>query len=82
MCAPGSIKTHRKFETQLYVLSKDEGGRHTPFVNGYRPQLFTRTGDITCSVQMGEGKVSAAVWGGSIGAALWQRFSAWLHFSA
>merc|ERR1712000_124713 len=57
MCAPGSIKTHRKFETQLYVLSKDEGGRHTPFVNGYRPQLFTRTGDITCSVQMGEGKM-------------------------
>jgi elongation factor Tu len=57
MAAPGSIKTHRKFQTQLYVLSKEEGGRHTPFVNGYRPQLFTRTGDITCSVHMDGGKV-------------------------
>ncbi|EDQ91962.1 uncharacterized protein MONBRDRAFT_35764 [Monosiga brevicollis MX1] len=57
MCAPGSVKCHRKFQSQLYVLSKEEGGRHTPFVNGYRPQLFTRTGDITCTIQLPEGKM-------------------------
>lgn len=57
MCAPGSVKTAKKFESQLYVLSKEEGGRHTPFVNGYRPQLFIRTGDITCTVGLPDGKM-------------------------
>lgn len=57
MCAPGTIKTHRKFESQLYVLSKEEGGRHTAFVDGYKPQLFTRTGDVTATVILEEGKV-------------------------
>jgi elongation factor Tu len=47
LCKPGSIKAHRKFEAQVYVLSKEEGGRHTPFFSNYRPQLFCRTADIT-----------------------------------
>ena len=46
-CKPGTIKAHHKFEAQVYVLSKDEGGRHTPFFSNYRPQLFRRTADIT-----------------------------------
>lgn len=57
MCKPGTVKAHTKFETQLYVLNKDEGGRHTPFVDGYRPQMFTRTGDITCTIQLPDGKM-------------------------
>jgi len=57
MCKPGSVTSHKKFEAQMYVLSKEEGGRHTPFVNGYRPQLFTRTADITCTVILPEGKM-------------------------
>lgn len=57
VCAPGTVKTAKKFESQLYVLSKEEGGRHTPFINGYRPQLFIRTGDITCVVGLPEGKM-------------------------
>lgn len=60
MCKPGSVTSHTKFEAQMYVLSKEEGGRHTPFVNGYRPQLFTRTADITCTVGLPEGKVCDA----------------------
>ncbi len=47
ICAPGSIKPHKKFKCQVYVLSKDEGGRHTPFFNGYRPQFYFRTTDVT-----------------------------------
>jgi len=47
LCKPGTIKAHRKFEAQVYVLSKEEGGRHTPFFSNYRPQLFCRTADIT-----------------------------------
>jgi elongation factor Tu len=43
----GSIKPHTKFEAEVYVLSKDEGGRHTPFFNGYRPQFYFRTTDVT-----------------------------------
>lgn len=63
MCAPGSVNSHKKFECQMYVLSKEEGGRHTPFVNGYRPQLFSRTGDVTCTVSLPEGKVhTVKVW--------------------
>ncbi|MBU1982805.1 elongation factor Tu, partial [bacterium] len=52
---PGSIKPHMKFEAQVYVLSKEEGGRHTPFFNGYRPQFFFRTTDVTGSIKMPEG---------------------------
>ncbi len=52
---PGSIKPHTKFEAQVYVLSKEEGGRHTPFFNNYRPQFFFRTTDVTGSIQLPEG---------------------------
>jgi len=51
----GSITPHTKFKAEVYVLSKDEGGRHTPFVTGYRPQFFFRTTDVTGSVNMDEG---------------------------
>ena len=44
---PGSIKPHKKFKGEVYVLSKDEGGRHTPFFKGYRPQFYFRTTDVT-----------------------------------
>jgi elongation factor Tu len=47
ICAPGSVKPHKNFKCQVYVLSKDEGGRHTPFFNGYRPQFYFRTTDVT-----------------------------------
>ena len=47
ICAPGSVKPHKKFKCEVYVLSKDEGGRHTPFFNGYRPQFYFRTTDVT-----------------------------------
>jgi elongation factor Tu len=53
--APGSITQHTKFEGQVYVLKKEEGGRHTPFFNGYRPQFYFRTTDVTGAVQMPEG---------------------------
>jgi elongation factor Tu len=46
-CKPGSVTPHTKFMAQIYVLSKDEGGRHTPFFNGYRPQFYFRTTDVT-----------------------------------
>jgi len=52
---PGSIKPHTKFEAQVYVLSREEGGRHTPFFNNYRPQFFFRTTDVTGSIKMPEG---------------------------
>ena len=52
---PGSIKPHTHFEAEIYVLSKDEGGRHTPFFNGYRPQFYFRTTDVTGAVELGEG---------------------------
>jgi elongation factor Tu len=52
ICAPGSIKPHTEFECQAYVLSKDEGGRHTPFFSGYRPQFYFRTTDVTGSVEL------------------------------
>eukprot|EP00038_Savillea_parva_P003903 m.131604 g.131604 ORF g.131604 m.131604 type:complete len:420 (-) comp11318_c0_seq6:6771-8030(-) len=54
---PGSVKQHTRFDAQMYVLSKEEGGRHTPFVDGYRPQLFTRTGDISCKIELADGKM-------------------------
>jgi elongation factor Tu len=52
---PGTIKPHSKFKAEIYVLSKDEGGRHTPFFNGYRPQFYFRTTDITGAVELPEG---------------------------
>jgi elongation factor Tu len=52
---PGSIKPHTKFKGEVYVLSKDEGGRHTPFFNGYRPQFYFRTTDVTGSIQLPAG---------------------------
>jgi elongation factor Tu len=52
---PGSIKPHKVFKAQVYVLSKDEGGRHTPFFNGYRPQFYVRTTDVTGSIKLPEG---------------------------
>ena len=55
LCAPGAITPHTKFESEVYVLSKDEGGRHTPFFKGYRPQFYFRTTDITGSVELPEG---------------------------
>ncbi len=55
LCAPGSITPHTKFEAQVYILSKDEGGRHTPFFNNYRPQFYFRTTDVTGAVELPEG---------------------------
>ncbi|MGC8697100.1 MAG: elongation factor Tu [Halothiobacillus sp.] len=55
LCKPGSIKPHTKFEAEVYVLSKEEGGRHTPFFNGYRPQFYFRTTDVTGSCVLPEG---------------------------
>ncbi len=52
---PGSITPHTKFEAEVYVLSKDEGGRHTPFFNNYRPQFYFRTTDVTGSIELPEG---------------------------
>ena len=55
LCKPGSIKPHTKFECEVYVLTKEEGGRHTPFFKGYRPQFYFRTTDVTGNVQLPEG---------------------------
>ena len=55
LAAPGSITPHTKFEAEVYVLSKEEGGRHTPFFNGYRPQFYFRTTDVTGAVDLPEG---------------------------
>ena len=55
LAKPGSVKAHTKFKAQVYVLSKEEGGRHTPFFNGYRPQFYFRTTDITGSIKLPEG---------------------------
>ena len=55
LAQPGSITPHTKFESEVYVLSKDEGGRHTPFFKGYRPQFYFRTTDITGAVELPEG---------------------------
>jgi len=52
---PGSIKPHTKFKAEVYILSKEEGGRHTPFFNGYRPQFYFRTTDVTGSIMLPEG---------------------------
>ncbi len=55
ICKPGSIKPHTKFDAQVYVLSKEEGGRHTPFVTGYRPQFYFRTTDVTGTLNLPTG---------------------------
>jgi elongation factor Tu len=55
LCQPGSITPHTKFEAEVYVLTKEEGGRHTPFFNNYRPQFYVRTTDVTGSVTLPEG---------------------------
>ena len=54
ICKPGSVKPHKKFKCEVYVLSKEEGGRHTPFFNGYRPQFYFRTTDVTGDVKLPE----------------------------
>ena len=55
LAKPGSIKPHTKFMGEVYVLKKEEGGRHTPFFDGYRPQFYIRTLDVTGSIEMSEG---------------------------
>ena len=55
ICAPGSVKPHSKFKAEVYVLSKEEGGRHTPFFNKYRPQFYFRTTDVTGEITLPEG---------------------------
>jgi elongation factor Tu len=55
LAAPGSIKPHTKFEAQVYVLTKEEGGRHTPFFTGYKPQFYIRTTDVTGTIYLPEG---------------------------
>ena len=55
LAKPGSINPHTKFTCETYVLSKEEGGRHTPFFNGYRPQFYFRTTDVTGSVELPAG---------------------------
>jgi elongation factor Tu len=55
LAQPGSITPHTRYEAEVYVLTKEEGGRHTPFFNGYRPQFYFRTTDVTGTVALGEG---------------------------
>jgi len=56
LAKPATITPHTKFKAQVYVLSKDEGGRHTPFFNGYRPQFYIRTTDVTGTISLPEGQ--------------------------
>ena len=55
LAKPGSINPHTKFEAEVYILSKEEGGRHTPFFQGYRPQFYFRTTDVTGQCELPEG---------------------------
>jgi elongation factor Tu len=55
LAKPGSITPHTKFKAEVYVLTKEEGGRHTPFFNGYRPQFYFRTTDVTGAVKLPDG---------------------------
>jgi len=55
ICKPGSVKPHKKFKAEVYVLKKEEGGRHTPFHNNYRPQFYVRTTDVTGTITLPEG---------------------------
>jgi len=56
LCKPGSINPHTEFETEVYILTKEEGGRHTPFFKGYKPQFYIRTTDVTGDVTLPEGQ--------------------------
>ncbi len=56
LAAPGSVKPHTKFMGELYILTKEEGGRHTPFFDGYRPQFYFRTTDVTGAAKLPEGR--------------------------
>jgi len=55
ICKPGSVKPHDKFEAEVYILKKEEGGRHTPFHNNYRPQFYVRTTDVTGNIVLPKG---------------------------
>ena len=55
LAAPGSITPHTEYEANVYVLSREEGGRHTPFFNGYKPQFYIRTTDVTGEIELPEG---------------------------
>ena len=55
LCKPGSVKPHKKFKAEAYILTKEEGGRHTPFFTNYRPQFYFRTTDVTGVVTLPEG---------------------------
>ena len=55
ICKPGSVNPHTKFEGEVYILTKEEGGRHTPFFTGYRPQFYFRTTDVTGNATLPEG---------------------------
>ena len=55
LCKPGSVTPHQEFKAQVYVLTKEEGGRHTPFVSNYRPQFYFRTTDVTGVITLPEG---------------------------
>ena len=55
LAKPGTTQAHRTFSAQIYVLTKDEGGRHTPFYRGYRPQFYVRTADVTGSIELPDG---------------------------
>jgi elongation factor Tu len=55
LCVPGSVKPHTEFEAEVYILTKEEGGRHTPFFSGYKPQFYVRTTDVTGEVTLKEG---------------------------
>jgi len=55
LAAPGTIKPHREFEAEVYVLKKEEGGRHKAFFSGYKPQFYFRTADVTGEIQLPEG---------------------------
>ena len=55
LCVPGTVQTYTKFEAEVYVLKKEEGGRHTPFMTGYRPQFFLRTTDVTGNIELAPG---------------------------
>ncbi|KAL9981507.1 hypothetical protein ACROYT_G010214 [Oculina patagonica] len=56
LCAPGTVKSHTKFEAQVYILKREEGGRHKPFVSNYQPQMYIRTGDVAATITLPEGK--------------------------
>jgi elongation factor Tu len=62
LAKPGSIKPHTKFEAEVYVLTKDEGGRHTPFFKGYKPQFYFRTTDVTWAIELPAGVEMVMPW--------------------